>query len=237
MKKITLLLGVVFLSLVLPVFSNAKLDRDCFVNWTQVACGLENQPPDESFCKNVKLEVLECYNDGDDFYATFRGIENFTIKELYRGLTFDLYSRAKVWRGSIAITSPEAGFDVLPEGAVISKKDGEYMFYAPIGNYSITGFKVTVPYCYRVENSDGEKIYPRTQAGKSCYTKKPEVIVEKPQQEEETEDKFVSEQSIQKTGAKENNWQLVILFATIIIATILLLRLFISKKKLKNRKR
>jgi len=216
-----LLMGVL---LIIP-FAAAKLDRDCFVNWTQVACGLENWPPNDSFCNDIELNVMECYNDGSDFYATFSGIDNFTIKELYKGLTFDIYSRTKVWRGSIAITSPEAGFDVLPEGAVISKTDNKYLFYAPIGNYSITGFQVTVPYCYKIED-EGEKVYLKTQAGKSCYTKsrEAEIVPEEAPQPEE----------VAQPEAKKYDFKLLLIVILIIIIAVLLFR---PRKKLKKEKK
>ena len=222
MKKIVLLMGI----LLLIPFAAAKLDRDCFTNYTQLACGVENWPPNASFCEDIELNVTDCYNDGENFYATFTGISDFTIKELYRGLTFDLYSRTRVWKGSIAITSPEAGFDVLPTGAVISKTDSEYLFYAPIGNYSITGFQITVPYCYKIEDSDGVKTYLRTQAGKSCYVKKQEAVVEAPIAEEK--------EVIAPPEVEKKDWTLLL---TIILVIIVVVLLFAPRKKLKKAKK
>lgn len=221
MKKVWLLLGVL---LAIPMVF-AALDRSCFENWKQVACGVENWPPNESFCSDVKLEVIDCYNDGENFYANFTGIENFSTTELYKGLAFDIASRTKLWRGSMAITSPEGGYDVLPQGAVISGNQGNYLFYAPIGNYSITGFQITVPYCYRIEDNDHGKIYPQTQAGKACRTvkKEAEVAVAAPAAEEK--------QPAVQPEIKKVDWNLGL---TVILIVIIIVLLFMPRKKLKK---
>ncbi|MBW3023001.1 hypothetical protein KY308_02770 [Candidatus Woesearchaeota archaeon] len=227
MKRIIL----IFLILAVIPLAFAELDRDCFEDWKQIACGVENFPLNDSFCNEIQLEVLDCYNEGENFYATFTGMEDFQIKELYKGLTFDITSRTKVWKGSMAITNPEEEYDILPEGAIISREpEGTYLFYAPIGNYSITGFQVTVPYCYRIEDSDNQKAYPRTQAGKTCEVRKKEVKIELISSEPEQE---TSSADAEKTPEQKADWSL---FLTIIVVVILTYLLFKPRKKLKKGK-
>jgi hypothetical protein len=208
MKRLVLFLAVL---LVVP-FSLAAIPKDCYQNYTAIRCGEQIYFNSPDYCKNINLTIDDCYTKGDNFTVVFSGIEYFKVPDPVSRVTFSFYSRSWAWLGD------EKNIP-LPENATISAlNDTAFVINAPLGGKGIESVQITVPFCYSQIDSDREKVYITTQAGKICRFVHEEALPEAVQ-----ENQTVAEKPAEASPSS-NNWILLVLLVVVIVIGFATLR-------------
>jgi len=215
---------LILITLLLVPFAAAKIEQNCYQNFTAIRCGEQlyfNQP---DYCKSINLTINECYTEGGNFTVVFSGIDYFKVPDPVSRVTFSFYSRSWAWLGDEKNTP-------LPENSSITAiNDSAFIISANLGKKVVESVQITVPFCYTQVDSDREKIYPKTQAGKICEIRTAEVAEGPAATESQETNK--TEVSPPAASAFNKNWVLLALLAVIIIIGFVALR---PRKKRKRK--
>ncbi len=158
MKKLVLIL----ILLIFPLLGLADAPaKNCYENYTAIRCGSQQILSAEQYCPNISIEVRQCRGDGENITIVFSGIESFRITNESSDLVFGFYSRNWAWAGK-----------TLPENSTITINRTDYVVRTSFKDRKIESVQITVPFCYNKLDQEGKKLYPRTQAGKTCSVSK-----------------------------------------------------------------
>jgi len=223
MKKLVIFALLLLVPLAIATEEERGTPKLCYQNYTAIICGFQDILNPDNYCKNINLTIEDCYTEGNNFTVIFSGISYFKMPgdisstEISR-LVFNYYSRSWAWLG-------EQNNIPLPENSTISAiNETTFIVVSNLPGKKVESVQITVPGCYNQVNSDKEKIYPKTQAGKICRIKttssEENVQLEPAEEIAET----TTETELKKEWGINKNGILLAVAVILIIAAVLVLR-------------
>ncbi len=222
MKRLFLLA----IALLLVPIVLASTPMNCYQNFTAIRCGEQAEFNSAQYCAGINLTIEDCYNEGGKFTVVFSGVKYFKAPDPVSRITFFFYSRNWAWLGD------ETDIPLPDNSTVAQVSDNRFIVVSPLGSKKVESVQITIPFCYNQMNSDLEKIYLRTQAGKICRIVTPEEVPSEPAAQSSNPSAPVAAPATQSKA--DNGWILgVLLVVVVIVAVVFILRKPKARKKKK----